>query len=201
MEPASTASVRPKNAARATACAAARVQRRATVRADDETLKLLLISDESDKAAMLRQLMEQQGLCGEIRRLDPGKSAVACARQSGPYKGEASTDLILLDFSAANSRAVSMVQRIALASPPIRTPVILLTSVESEKVLHTGELEFDDSRVFAPTSLLCLIRKMQQHSRRRFLRALSVMAELGPILVRLPAALMRQHSDDKALIA
>ena len=76
-----------------------------------------------------------------------------------------------------------------------------LTSEASDEALHSKELHFDDSRVFAPTSLGCFIRKMQQHSRERFLRALSVMSELGPILVRLPSALARQNGDEKALSA
>ena len=81
---------------------------------DDENLRLLLISNESDKAAMLRQLMERQGLRGEIRRMDLGKSAVACARHAGPYRGETPPDLVLLDFERPDRQCVSVANQVAV---------------------------------------------------------------------------------------
>ena len=170
-------------------------------RRNDETMQLLLISDSSERAATLRQLMEQQGLNGEIRRLDPGRSAIACARHSGPYRGEATPDVVLLDFADPGRRNQTVVKEIALGSRRVATPVVLLTSEESEAALHSGELRFDENTVFAPTSLGCFIRKMRQHSRQRFLRALSVMAGLGPILVRLPGSFAGQDGDETALSA
>ena len=168
---------------------------------DDENLRLLLISNESDKAAMLRQLMERQGLRGEIRRMDLGKSAVACARHAGPYRGEVPPDVVLLDFEHADRRCVSLANQVAMDSARVSAPVVLLTSPDSEEVLRSGDLEFDESRIFAPTSLGCFVSKMQQHSRRRFLKALGVMAKLGPILVRLPASLLRHDNGESALTA
>lgn len=184
------------------AICAQRVERRGIdVPANDEPMKLLLISDGSEQAALLRQLMEQQGLQGEIRRMDQGRSAVACARQSGPYRGEPPPDVVLLDFTQPNRRSMSVVKHIALGGSRVTTPVVLLTGEASDDALHSKELRFDDSKVFAPTSLNCFIRKMQQHSRERFLRALAVMSDLGPILVRLPPTLVRQNGDDAALSA
>ena len=171
------------------------------MRANDEQMKLLLISDGSEQAALLRQLMEQQGLRGEIRRMDQSRSAVSCARRSGPYRGEPPPDVVLLDFSHPDRRSMSVVKQIALGSGRVTAPVVLLTSEESDAALHSKELHFDETQVFAPTSLSCFIRKMQQHSRQRFLRALSVMADLGPILVRLPSALSGQNHDESALSA
>lgn len=150
---------------------------------------------------MLRQLMERQGLDGEIRRMDQGRSAVACARRSGPYRGEAPPDVVLLDFSHPDRKSTSVVKQIALGASRPATPVVLLTSDESDDALHSRELRFDANSVFAPTTLNCFIRKMQQHSRRRFLRALAVMADLGPILVRLPDAMSRQNGDETVLSA
>ena len=165
-------------------------------------MQLLLISDSSERAAILRQLMEQQGLHGEIRRLDPGRSAIACARHSGPYRGEAMPDVVLLDFADPGRRNKSVVKEIALGSRRVATPVVLLTSQASEAALHSDELRFDENSVFAPTSLGCFIRKMRQHSRQRFLRALSVMAGLGPILVRMPGgSFAGQDGDETALSA
>lgn len=168
---------------------------------DDKTINLLLISDGSDQAAMLQHLMEQQGLQGQIRRMKQGRSAIACVRRKGPYRGESPPDVVLLDFSHPDSRSISVVKQVALGSGRSNTPVVLLTSEDSDEALHSKELRFDENSVFAPTSLSCFVRKMRQHSRRRFLRALEVMSDLGPILVSVPNALARQNEEEAALSA
>lgn len=169
---------------------------------DCKRFSLLLISGSCELAAMLRQLMEQQGLHGEIRRMDPGKSAVALARRSGPYKGaSAALDLVLFDFEAPNARSLSVLQQIAPTSGRLPVPLVLLTSPTSEELLSSGNFWFDETRVFAPTSLACFLGGMRQHARYRFLRALAVMGELGPILVSLPDALRQRLDDRQALSA
>lgn len=184
------------------AICAQRLRRRGMdVQAEDHRIRLLLIADGIDKAALLRQLMEQQGLQGEIRRMDQGRSAVAVARRKGPSNGNPPPDLVLLDISEPDKRNIAVLKQTALGSARLPAPVILLTSPAAEELLYSGDLEFDVSRVFAPTSLACFLQKMQQHSRRRFLRALSVMADLGPILVRLPDSFMPQDQSRTALSA
>jgi len=168
---------------------------------DQTTISVLMISAESDKAALLRQLMEQQGLCGEIRRVEPGRGAITVAGRNGPCSADAAPDVVMLDFSAPDKRTVAVLQQIARDRMHLPAPVILLTSPASEELLRSGNVKFDASRVFAPTSLPSFVRKMREHSRQRFLRALSVMANLGPILVRLPASLPEQVENKAALSA
>jgi len=162
---------------------------------------LLLIADDSATAAMLRQVMEQSGLTGEIRRMHQGRGAVAYARRNGPYKDAKSPDLILLDFTAPDERCLSIATEVAFGPGRALVPVILLTSSDSEYLLHSGVFRRDSSRIFAPTTLFSFIKKMRQHSRNRFLRAVSVMYDLGPILVRLPASFVRRPDQQPALIA
>lgn len=160
----------------------------------NDTMSVLLISDSIDKAAMLTQAMEQQGLKGEFRRMRPSRSAVACARRTGRYRRGMPHDLILFDFSEPDEKSLSIAADIAFGPNRAHTPVILLTSSVSECLLETDRLNGNGSGLFAPTSLVCFLKKMRQHSRRRFLRALSIMSDLGPVLVRLPGIFMR-HSD------
>lgn len=168
---------------------------------DKEAMNLLLIADDSATAAMLRQVMEQSGLTGEIRRMHQGRSAVAYARRSGPYTDAKSPDLILLDFSAPDERSRAIATEIAFGAGRALAPVILLTSPDSEYLLQSDVFQRDSFRMFAPTSLFSFIKKMRQHSRNRFLRALTVMYDLGPILVRLPASFVRRPDQQPALIA
>ena len=164
----------------------------------NDTMNLLLISDSAERGAMLSQAMEQQGLRGEIHRMRPSRSAVAFARRSGRYRRSTPHDFILFDFSEPNERSLAIVRDVAFGPNRAAAPVILLTSPSSECLLDSDSLAIDDSGMFAPTSLGCFLEKMRQHSRNRFLRALSVMSDLGPVLVRLPGFFLR-NSDGVAV--
>lgn len=162
-------------------------------------MKLLLIADGPTQAAILRQVMEQNGLCGEIRRMRQGKSAISCATQSGRYSKSEQPDFIMLDFSAPDEGCVTTVKQIAFGPAPAVAPVVLLVTPDSRDLLDAADLATARSKMFAPTSLFCFVRKMKQHSRSRFLRALSVMSDLGPILVSLPTSYMRRADEHLSL--
>jgi CheY-like chemotaxis protein len=154
-------------------------------------MNLLLISDSPQRAVMLMQIMQQLGLSGEIRRMRPTPGAVACARRSGRYRRAVPHDFILFDFSEPDERCLSIVSDIAFDPNQASAPVILLTSSASERLLDSDRLGGARNSMFAPTGLSCFLKKMRQHSRRRFLRALCVMSDLGPVLVRLPGFFLR----------
>lgn len=162
---------------------------------DDSSMNLLFISNSEEKADMLRQAMEQQGLRGDIHSMRPTRSAVAYARRSGRFKEATVHDFILFDFSEPDEKCLSIVADVAFGPNKAASPVILLTSPSSECLLDSGSLAVDDHGMFAPTTLSCFLNKMRQHSRSRFIRALNVMSDLGPVLVRLPGFFMR-HRDD-----
>lgn len=168
------------------------------MRTANDTMNLLLISDSAERGSMLSQAMEQQGLRGEIRRMRPSRSAVALARRSGRYRRTTPHDFILFDFADPNDQCLTVVRDIAFGPNRATVPVILLTSPDSEYLLDSGSFVADEANMFAPTSLSCFLDKMRQHSRNRFLRALSVMSDLGPVLVRLPGFFLRS-SDDVAV--
>lgn len=165
---------------------------------DTNSMNLLFISDSDEKAHMLRQAMEQQGLHGDIRRMRPTRSAVAYARRSGRFAEVTAHDFILFDFSEPNEQCLSIVADVAFGPNRATSPVILLTSPSSECLLDSDSLASDDHSMFAPTSLSCFLKKMRQHSRSRFMRALTVMSDLGPVLVRVPGFFLR-HRDDIAV--
>ena len=162
---------------------------------EKDAMSLLLISDSPEKAAMLTQVMEQYGLSGEIHRMRPTRSAVAYARRSGRYRRATAHDFILFDFSEPDEQCLTIVSDMAFGPNRALAPVILLTSSISECLLDSGRLSSFGTSTFAPTGLICFLKKMRQHSRKRFLRALSVMSDLGPVLVRLPGFFLR-HGDD-----
>ena len=156
------------------------------------SINALLISDSSDNASLLIDTMEREGLAGEIHRTKPSPAAVDSARR---FRTAPPHDFVLLDFSAPDEASLSVVSELAFGASRARVPIVLLTSIESECLLKPDSPLTAGTCMFAPTSLGSFIRKMQQHSRKRFLRALSVMSELGPVLVRLPAALKAGGDD------
>ncbi len=161
----------------------------------NDTMNLLLISDNAERGSLLTQTMQQQGFRGEIHHMRPSRSAVAYARRSGRYRRATPHDFILFDFSEPGEQSLAIVRDVAFGPNRAAAPVILLTSPSSECLLDSDSLTPDDASMFAPTSLPCFLDKMRQHSRNRFLRALTVMSDLGPVLVRLPGFFLRSSDD------
>ena len=159
------------------------------------SINALLISDSPDNASLLIDTMEREGLAGEIHRTRPSPAAVESARRCGRFRTAPPHDFVLLDFSAPDEASLSVVSELAFGASRARVPIVLLTSTESECLLKPDSPLTAGTCMFAPTSLGSFIGKMRQHSRKRFLRALSVMCELGPVLVRLPAALSAGGDD------
>ncbi len=161
----------------------------------NDTMNLLLICDSAERGSMLTQTMQQQGFRGDIHHMRPSRSAVAYARRSGRYRRATPHDFILFDFSDPDAQSLAIVRDVAFGPNRAAAPVILLTSPGSECLLDSDSLPTEDASMFAPTSLTCFLDKMRQHSRNRFLRALTVMSDLGPVLVRLPGFFLRNSED------
>lgn len=153
---------------------------------ETQSINLLLVSSSPIRASLLRTLLEQRGLCGEIHRIIPGRGAVDGICGRGKNRFEPPPDMAMLDFGEPNPACVAVAKQLALESASPRPPLILLTSEASEQLLSAGDLPFDASKIFAPTSLESFADNMLKHPRSRFLHALAVLATLGPILVRLP---------------
>lgn len=166
-----------------------------------ETLRLLLVSGSAERGALLQQFFRQRGLRGELQRIDPGRAAIARALRTGPRRDTPPPDLVLLDFAAPDRTTLSIARQLGVGQSSLATPVVLLTSQESEAALGSGALGFDDSRVFAPTELDCFADNIARQPHDRVVRALSILSGLGPILVRLPKSLARGNGGGASLTA
>jgi hypothetical protein len=108
---------------------------------------------------------------------------------------------VLIDFAAPDAATLAVAARLGVGQSPLTTPLVLLTTEDSEAELRGGALDFDETRVFAPTELARFADKLFRQPRARVLRALSVLSGLGPILVRLPKSLAGYSGDKTALSA
>jgi len=133
--------------------------------------------------------MEREGLEGQIHRTRPSPAAVESARRCGRFRHAAPHDFVLLDFSEPDEASLAVVSELAFGASRARVPIVLLTSTDSECLLKPDSPLTAGTCMFAPTTLGSFLAKMRQHSRKRFLRALAVMSDLGPVLVRMPLSL------------
>jgi len=156
------------------------------VKSAKSVIDIVLIADDSAKAAMLRRFLENNGIRGHVSRIAQRKKALAYIQHKGPRSTIPVPDLILFDFSEPRDRVVSLLQDAVFGSTAPIAPVIVLTSPSSEQLLESGAVHCGNATMFAPKTLVGFVRKMRDHQRDRFLRAVSVLSDLGPILVRLP---------------
>lgn len=156
------------------------------MRETDKGVELVLIADDPERAAILRDTMRTNGINGMIRRLPPGSAAVDCARRTGAYANKGAPDLIVFDYSDPTEHNTTILQEIAFSHDRSRVPLVLLTSPSSQDLLDTGDIDGDTAVMFSPTSLVSFVRKMQANKRKSFFQAIHTLYQYGPILVRMP---------------
>lgn len=151
-----------------------------------EPLKLLLISYDAGKPLLLKQAVCTGVSTCNLSRVEPGPGALASATGRTGDPNEPLPDIILLDLETTEAAMVAVAKRLATddTRPPV--PLVLLTTCESERELRSGRLPIDDSRIFEATSLAGFAKNLARHKPKRFLRALSILSKLGPVLVRMP---------------
>lgn len=167
----------------------------------DENVNVVLIADRPSRAKMLRDLMQQAGVSGVIRRLAPGEPAIDCARQSGSYHEKPLPDLIIYDYAHPDKHCTLILKNIAFGAGRSSVPVILLTSPESQTLLESGEIDGGNAVMFSPTGLAAFIGKMESKRRQMFFKALHTLYQFGPILVRTPSVVLRQDRREMAVSA
>ncbi|MBT8098486.1 MAG: hypothetical protein KJO82_01985 [Gammaproteobacteria bacterium] len=161
----------------------------------DQMRDSLLVSDAAERAALLQQLFEASELSATVRALRASRTALAIVSQTGRYAGRRPPDIVLLDLASGDVFGRKIIEQIAAASARQGIPTILLTSDESEALLADGVFAGYGADSFAATPLYSFVRKMKQHSNDRFVRALRVMAGIGPIRVSLPQSLVDRPDD------
>ena len=168
---------------------------------DDSDIDLVLIADNPNRAAMLRDTMEQTGISGVIRRLEPGVPAIDCARRSGAYRQRDLPDLILFDYADPDVHNTSVLCDIAFSEKKAQVPVVLLTSPSSQDLLESGDVCDDKAIMFSPTSLNSFVAKMKNDKRTSFFKALDTLYQYGPILVKMPESFRKYDYEPAALSA
>ena len=167
----------------------------------NDEIDVVLIADRPGRATLLRDMMQNKGVSGVIRRLAPGDRAIQRAQQKGEFRRTALPDLFFFDFSNPDKRKISVLREIAFGRNKAKVPVVLLTSPESEALLDSGDIDGGGAVMLTPTSLSGCIDRMRVGKRRAFFKALRIFYEFGPILVRTPEHVLTQASLENVISA
>jgi CheY-like chemotaxis protein len=160
----------------------------------DMNLHILLVADSQSRAETLSQQLRRSGSAGKVSIMPAATWARRAPHRKRQADDSQAFDFVIVDFSDPGELCLAAVSKLAFGQHRIDTPVVLLTSEYSERLLEAGTLDCRGSVMFAPTNLPSFLKKMRQISRSRFLRALSIIWGIGPVLVSLPGYLAR--SDD-----
>lgn len=147
---------------------------------------MLLVSDNTERADMIRQLMQRHNLRGELHRVRLGHRAIQRVRREKGFHDSKRYDLVLLDFATPDERRLPAVGEIAFRRKRKQAPVVLLTSPDSESLLSQGPFAESAAELFSPLGLFEFFARARDNEPNRFLRAVRVIAKFGPLLVRLP---------------
>jgi DNA-binding NarL/FixJ family response regulator len=169
--------------------------------ANDETVNALLISDCQDCAALLHQAMESDGINGNIHRIDAHIDGLGRIRELCRDKSSRRPDFIVYDLADPTPRQTELLTKLAFGAGRSPVPVVVLTSPDSEKLLQSGNVDGGNSVMFSAISLDNLVATLRNKRRSRFLRTLSVIYAIGPILVQAPSVLFAQEDNHLALTA
>lgn len=156
----------------------------------EDAIRVLLISNCDDMVTRLTQQIEFRKVRTKIKVVRPGRRAINCAKSKSRSCRDP-IDLVVVDFANPDNHCQTMISKLAFGADRITTPIVLLTSDYSEEILDRGDIDCDTSIMFSPTSLTSFLGKMRELSREKFLRTVTIVSGIGPILVRLPGYFSR----------
>jgi len=171
------------------------------VTANSETINTLLVSGCGDCAGILHKALESDGINGHIHRVDVHGDALTRVRERCRDRSDRRPDFIFFDLLESDDEKLTLLAELAFGAGRCPIPVVVITSPESEQLLQSGAIDGGNAVMFSPISLEGLISTLRNKRRNRFVRALSVIYAIGPVLVQAPSVLFKQQDEHLALTA
>jgi CheY-like chemotaxis protein len=168
---------------------------------DTDRINIVFIADQLGRAEMLRERLQDCHIRGHIQRLTPGNRAIQYVRQRGEFRRKVLPDLIICDFATPTTAKIGVLRDIAFGRQKVPVPVILLTSDKTEAMLEAGEVDGGKAVMFTPTTLDSFVEKLGSGDRGRFIKALNILYQYGPVLVDAPLTLACRNTMPEAFVA
>lgn len=153
---------------------------------DRPRLNVLLVEDSPRRLNLVRDALEQANARCRLHGVGAGSEVLQYLRRQAHYADAPRPDLVLIDFSQPSVADFELLKELKSSEEFLRMPLVLLTRPESE---HQLEEQFESTgtcAVFSPIELSEFLRTMTSRQTDQFVEAVSVIAELGIVLVRAP---------------
>ncbi len=164
-------------------------------------MNMLLIEDNRSKAAWISQAFKTSRLKCVTRRIDQCKAIMKFVSGMALYEATPAPDLTLFDFSEPDANSVKLLRGLLRATKKIDEPIVLFTSEKSEQLLKEICAIEKMREPHAATAFFPFVRRMRDLPTQRFLDSLSLVANLGTVVVRVPEQLLVNGGDEDSLIS
>jgi len=150
-------------------------------------LNILLIHDGPCRLDLVRSALEDACTRVRLHTVGAGRDAAKYLRQDAAYGNTPKPDLALFDFSQPEKRYLKLIEELKSTEEAAKIPLVLLTRPESEELLEKKYEPKDDCVMFSPIALADFLKTMNSHCIDRFMKAVTLIADLGFVRVRAPA--------------
>lgn len=154
----------------------------------ERRLNILLIEDSPRRLKLVRVALENAGTRCRLHTVGANADALKYLRREAHFADAPRPDLVLLDFSQPDARYLKLVKEFRKAEEFGQMPFALLTRPETEEMLEEQFESTGTCAVFSPIDLDEFLQTMNSRRTERFVNAVSLMANLGILLVRTPDA-------------
>ncbi|MGI9203981.1 MAG: hypothetical protein ACR2Q3_08220 [Woeseiaceae bacterium] len=149
-------------------------------------LNILLIEDSPRRLKLVRVALENASTRCRLHTVGANADALKYLRREAHFADAPRPDLVLLDFSQPDGRYLELIKEFRKAEEFGQMPFALLTRPETEEILEEQFESTGTCAVFSPIELGEFLQTMNSRRADRFVNAVSLMANLGILLVRAP---------------
>jgi CheY-like chemotaxis protein len=103
---------------------------------NSKPVEILLVEDSPDDADHMREALDESELRTNVTVVEDGEDAILYLRRQGPFAAAIRPDLILLDLHLPRKSGQEVLAEIKEDESLRRIPVIIMTSLDSERVFQ-----------------------------------------------------------------
>lgn len=163
-------------------------------------LNILLIEDCPRRLKLSRQALEKAQTRCRLHTVGSGGDSIRYLLRQDPYGSAPAPDLVIFDFTSADARQLKLLEELKSLQLFETTPLVLLTLPDAEALLEVQYESRPDRVMFSPIELSGFLGTMNSLSSDRFTNAVSLISNLGFVLVRAPAE-FADHGATSSLVS
>jgi len=148
-------------------------------------VNILLIEDSPYRQKLILRALKRANLSCRLHSVGVGKDALHYLEQSKPFEEAPRPDLVLFDFSQPGKGYLESLDELISGAQSADIPFALLTNSAAEQLLE-DQFQPTGSVMFSPINLDKFLNSMNSLPADRFLKAVTLIAKIGFVLVRVP---------------